>query len=1490
MPKNINELKRELEQLILALNKTTQGATAAQNIFDILSTAFDETGFSSNFAERQLNNLRTTIELNTLAAQGFNREIATVKAGLRDLTGAFPQLQPGTSGLMLPMGERTGIGTGPTIRAGPGTTTMGTGAAIRVSDPILAFEDRYRKMVEDANRVLRGAIPQQTQAGRSVAEMMDSSYRIDNIPYGAPPVARMEDTQAFRQNIQYQGLQGTQETLGSERWNYREVQLLNKEFGDGIKHAEKYGYRLDDLKRASRESSTGISTLRFQMEKVPGVFETLSVTTDRFGNVLQDQQKRFRGFFSTIGRNIQEAIKWSIAIKLVWGPLNKLGELIEIMIANEAKLADVTISLGEAQSEVNNIFKAASDVAAETGESIHGVLQGYELAVRATGGIKDETQRLEAAQILLKDSMVLSKLSSLEQAQAMDTLAGAQRQLQLGFDKGITLIDKWVAVSKNANVSVETLAESFAITAASASNAGLDLDELNGVITVVAENTTLSATEAGNAVRAFISGFQTDKAQKELTDFGIAVKTSTGEALGFYDVMQEISRLYQADIISDAQLNRIAEAIGGGARRGAQVVATIKDLNRVQEVATVSAAAHGDAEEALGIKLDTVQTKLTEVANAFQKLGQSLGTDGGVLDILKSLLDVSEGLIDTFTLLSKLLGSALPVILATTVGLGQIGKRGGFGGVANTVLASSLATGGTRGAVGVGASRLLRSTGLAVPAIAAGAGSNLLQGEYGQAGASTVGGIIGAAIGVSLGGPVGATIGASLGMGIGEAFVKNVLERKVEFSDFFRDTRSQAERDRDLPPTEDAIKTQQQIIADEINALTEAIAGAPWSVRTLEGFSVQFAENVTRAFQNIFRPEEEDVGYISAGQGALAWATPEQQARLETLRGLSGQREEPSPIENTQIQLARTYADELKVIREELNDQINTQRVLGQISDKQFKDSKNSLDGMVTSVTKLYASIGDLNAPSEAIVESFREMAEILIYASVEERGIINQLFGDLGNLSDRLETVKEAGGEIKIGDEIITTANVLQDIDDVTDKIETYKNTLYELQNIKELPGIPSVVDFAGGTSAQLQEALGRARGIFSGEFAAGVREGLYEGFEQSDFESQFESFFVNMGPGIGYVFVEGVRQSDLAEVIQEMVKEGAIAGMSNIGLRDFTDITESQLLGYAAQANQMQQALEGEFGIDLDEQTFIAWTSNAITGPITANQFILNMLMRDLIDVNEKQLEGVYNLPTDASFYVPFTGYALGQGGGGGLGSMEQLINAMNNLTGAVQENTVVTSTRPQGLDRPGFARHNIERPSAGVTPPTSQQAQQWWENISQYFGRPEFFNEQQGQPHQITEMVEPKSGLEKLIEADGQRQLEIFEANQVVNAEMLSLLKGIFMGDEEGGKSGIKTFMDTLWESLMNFIGGGGTGAGFGLGIGPKPDQSSELKTLEKTLDALNKAKVETSLSLDINSSTVLQLDGQVVAEVVKNYLYEDLIRQEDTSTSVSRSVVI
>jgi hypothetical protein len=433
-----------------------------------------------------------------------------------------------------------------------------------------------------------------------------------------------------------------------------------------------------------------------------------------------------------------------------------------------------------------------------------------------------------------------------------------------------------------------------------------------------------------------------------------------------------------------------------------------------------------------------------------------------------------------------------------------------------------------------------------------------------------------------------------------------------------------------------------------------------------------------------------------------------------------------------------------------------------------------------------------------------------------------------------------------QIRQDLIGATNELQDFIDLT-------QTQVSLRRLQ----LPSVVDAIGITQDELNTVLGMAKEDFSEEFAAGVASGLNEGINESDVTASFEPFLVDLGDELGIQLVRGVRQSDFSDALKQATEEGVISGLEDASrsgiLKDFRDLTGAEFQAYAAQSMQAMNALNAAFpSLDLQQDDVVAATSTGFE-QANANLMIMQMLMRDLIDVNEKQLEGVYNLPADASFYVPFTGYALGQGqGGGGAGSFADLIAALSglqastdNLARAVDKETVdrVKTLRQEQLTKYRYGE--------GLTA-DEMSAKELADSVKELReSQVEMYRYGKGFGYQQDE----KSTWQTIVEDI----TSLVHTSDEMFGNMLSLLRNPV-------------------EYFQNFFAGGDT---------TKP--TGDLKSLDKTLDALKKP-IETSLSLDITSTTTLQVDGQTLADIVKNYLYEDLISQEDRSATVTQSVVI
>jgi hypothetical protein len=70
------------------------------------------------------------------------------------------------------------------------------------------------------------------------------------------------------------------------------------------------------------------------------------------------------------------------------------------------------------------------------------------------------------------------------------------------------------------------------------------------------------------------------------------------------------------------------------------------------------------------------------------------------------------------------------------------------------------------------------------------------------------------------------------------------------------------------------------------------------------------------------------------------------------------------------------------------------------------------------------------------------------------------------------------------------------------------------------------------------------------------------------------------------------------------------------------------------------------------------------------------------------------------------------------------------------------------------------------------------------------------------------------------------------------------------------------------------------GLGMGTGPSFDFNSLLQGLQN---------ISTRLNLTIDNTTTVQLDGRVIASVVKQYLKNDLVRYSNSSSTQTLSVI-
>jgi hypothetical protein len=251
---------------------------------------------------------------------------------------------------------------------------------------------------------------------------------------------------------------------------------------------------------------------------------------------------------------------------------------------------------------------------------------------------------------------------------------------------------------------------------------------------------------------------------------------------------------------------------------------------------------------------------------------------------------------------------------------------------------------------------------------------------------------------------------------------------------------------------------------------------------------------------------------------------------------------------------------------------------------------------------------------------------------------------------------------------------------------------------------------------------------------------------------------------------------------------------------------------------------------------------------------------------------LDGQYNIPEGATFWVPLTAaYYRNKGTDAASGlDTSQLDSSAGNLDGSAVALTqaayaITTSAR----DAFNVARLTVGNANAGSREGTTGHSREEF-NYDRMLGG------QGGEPEPIR----------------GGRN-ESFVLKDYLDSRTPGKSGGTGGGRGGGvsgnGESGA-SILETLFQQLKNIFTPMSGSQGFG-GQGSLQSQpQASLRGVAGGGQANANPTPVTKLDLKLSSSTVLNLDGRILANAMKNYLAQDLLRTDATQGTITKSYVI
>lgn len=302
--------------------------------------------------------------------------------------------------------------------------------------------------------------------------------------------------------------------------------------------------------------------------------------------------------------------------------------MVTTAVELDKKLTDLRMATGDSYEDAQKLVDTYNDLAMELGATTSEVASAADAWLRQGHSITDTNK-------LIADSMILSKVSQLDSADATEYLTSAMKGYKIAADNVIDVVDKLAAVDLVSATDAGGLAEAMSRTAVTADMAGVSMDRLLGYLATVGEVTQKSMSSIGESFKTIFSRMNDIKANKlqlvdedgttetlsdvELTlkNVGIDLRATVNEYNNYGEVLDNLAAKW--DTLSAVQQNALAKAFAG-TRQGENFRVLMENYSTAMGYMDVAANSAGTATQKFEAYQESLEAKLNSLTAAFESL------------------------------------------------------------------------------------------------------------------------------------------------------------------------------------------------------------------------------------------------------------------------------------------------------------------------------------------------------------------------------------------------------------------------------------------------------------------------------------------------------------------------------------------------------------------------------------------------------------------------------------------------------------------------------------------------------------------------------------------------------------------------------------------------------------------------------------------------------------------------------------------------------
>ena len=326
------------------------------------------------------------------------------------------------------------------------------------------------------------------------------------------------------------------------------------------------------------------------------------------------------------------------------GIINAVADAFKGLVTStmkvEKNLTDINVVMGLTNKQLDKFGGGLFKVAKETGAGFDAASEAATEFARQGLSVNETLKRT-------KDALILTRLTGMKAAESVKSLTAAMNTFKGEISDSTKLVSKFAAVDVKFAVSAEDFAQAIARSGQAARDAGVDLNELIGLVTAAQERTARGGAVIGNSFKTIFTRVQRSSTLNELENIGIAVRDISGNTLPALRILESLAKKY--DHLNDAQRAYISQNVAGVFQVNI-LKAALSDLGKANSVTAQATKIAADATDESSRKneqlRDTMSALAGETGVAVQQLAKTIGDIAlapGINKILDGIKGLAEG-------------------------------------------------------------------------------------------------------------------------------------------------------------------------------------------------------------------------------------------------------------------------------------------------------------------------------------------------------------------------------------------------------------------------------------------------------------------------------------------------------------------------------------------------------------------------------------------------------------------------------------------------------------------------------------------------------------------------------------------------------------------------------------------------------------------------------------------------------------------------------